>query len=214
MKSKYENQIVNDLKIIKAITTNNNKKGQYFELKCLKCGKIQIKSRKVVYDKQCKCECSYKKNKHIDGGKTRLNNIYSGMKARCYNSNSWNYQYYGARGIRVCEEWKNDYNSFYNWALKNGYEDNLTLDRINTNGNYEPNNCRWATDKEQKNNTRRNHYITYNGKTQSMKKWAEELNISYYVLRSRINRSKLSIEKAFTKPVNRELKRDEKGRFI
>ena len=214
MKSKYENQIVNDLKIIKAITTNNNKKGQYFELKCLKCGKIQIKSRKVVYDKQCKCECSYKKNKHIDGGKTRLNNIYSGMKARCYNSNLWNYKYYGLIGIKVCEEWKNNYQAFKEWAINNGYKDNLSIDRIDVNGDYSPDNCRWATDKEQKNNTRRNHYITYNGKTQSMKQWAEELNISYTVLRARLNRSKWSVEKAFTKPINSELKRDINGRFL
>lgn len=68
--------------------------------------------------------------------------------------------------------------------------------------------------RNKKNNTRRNHYITYNGKTQSMSKWAEELNISYTVLRARINRSKWSIEKAFTKPVNNELKRDKNGRFI
>lgn len=214
MKSKYENQIINNLKVIRTITMNKNKKGQYFELKCLKCGKIQVKSRKVVYDKQCKCECSYKRAKHIDNGKTRLNNIYFNMKARCYNSNQWNYQYYGGRGIKVCDEWKNNYNSFYNWALENGYQDNLSIDRIDTNGNYEPSNCRWVTDKEQKNNTRRNHYITYKGKTQSMSKWAEELNISYTTLRSRINTNKWSIEKAFTTPVNSELKRDKNGRFI
>lgn len=144
----------------------------------------------------------------------RLNVIYSHMKARCYNKNRWNYQYYGARGIKICDEWKNNYQAFKKWALENGYQDNLSIDRIDVNGNYCPENCRWTTDKEQKNNTRRNHYITYNGKTQSMSKWAEELNISYTVLRARINRSKWSIEKAFTKPVNNELKRDKNGRFI
>lgn len=157
---------------------------------------------------------------------TRLNNIYSHMKARCYNSNGWNYQYYGARGIKVCDEWKNNYQKFKEWAINNGYSNNLTIDRIDVNGDYCPENCRWVTDKEQKNNTRRNHYITYNGKTQSMKQWAEELNISYYVLRSRINRSKWSIEKAFNTPVydvsttnkiknkNYNYVRNEKGQFI
>ena len=106
----------------------------------------------------------------------RLNVIYSHMKARCYNKNRWNYQYYGARGIKICDEWKNNYQAFKKWALENGYQDNLSIDRIDVNGNYCPENCRWTTDKEQKNNTRRNHYITYNGKTQSMSKWAEELN--------------------------------------
>lgn len=160
------------------------------------------------------------------GKHSRLNNIYSGIKARCYNSNLWNYQYYGARGIKMCDEWKNNYQTFKKWALENGYQDNLSIDRIDTNGNYEPNNCRWVTDKEQKNNTRRNHYITYNGKTQSMSKWAEELNISYTVLRSRINRLNWSVEKAFTTPVydisttnkikNKTYKfiRNEKGQFI
>ena len=146
--------------------------------------------------------------------RSRLNIIYHNIKGRCYNKNRWNYQYYGARGIKVCDEWKNDYQKFKKWALENGYQDNLSIDRIDVNGNYCPENCRWTTDKEQKNNTRRNHYITYNGKTQSMSKWAEELNISYTVLRARINRSKWSIEKAFTKPVNSELKRDKNGRFI
>ena len=115
---------------------------------------------------------------------------------------------------KICDEWKNNYQAFKKWALENGYQDNLSIDRIDVNGNYCPENCRWTTDKEQKNNTRRNHYITYNGKTQSMSKWAEELNISYTVLRARINRSKWSIEKAFTTPVNSELKRDKNGRFI
>jgi len=147
------------------------------------------------------------------------------MKGRCYNSNRWNYKYYGARNIKVCDEWKNNYQAFKIWAYENGYNETLTLDRIDVNGDYEPNNCRWISDKEQKNNTRRNHYITYNGKTQSMSKWAEELNISYTVLRSRINRCKWNIEKAFTTPVydvattnkiknkNYKFIRNEKGQF-
>ena len=100
-------------------------------------------------------------------------------------------------------EWKNDFSSFYNWSMKNGYKENLTIDRIDVNGNYEPSNCRWATSLVQANNQRRNHYITYKGKTQSLADWARELGISYTVLRARINVYSWSIEKSFTTPVNK-----------
>ena len=121
---------------------------------------------------------------------TRLNVIFKNMKLRCYNPKSKDYKRYGGRGIKICKEWNDreiviisgvrytkGYLAFKKWALENGYQDNLTIDRIDVNGNYEPSNCRWATKKEQCNNTRRNRYITYKGKTQSFAKWQEELNI-------------------------------------
>ena len=186
----------------------------------------------------CKCDCGNKKivtginlrRKHVQScgclrlekisgsncclykhGKTnsRLYTTWHNMKERCLNKKNSRYKYYGARGIKICDEWKNDFMNFYNWAISNGYKDNLTIDRINVNGNYEPLNCRWITIKQQCNNRRNNHLITYNGKTQTMMEWAEFYNINYDILRFRLKKG-WSIEKALTERSNNELKKTNK----
>lgn len=132
---------------------------------------------------------------------TRIYKTWVRMKVRCYNQNHDRYKNYGGRGITVCDEWKNDFKKFYEWAMKNGYSDDLTIDRIDVNGNYEPSNCRWITNKEQCNNRRNNHFITYNGKTQTVSEWAEEIGLDYNTLLVRINRLHWDIEKALTTPL-------------
>lgn len=103
---------------------------------------------------------------------TRLHNIWCAMRERCRTKGCSGYKKYGAKGITVCDEWES-FESFRDWAYENGYDDTLTIDRINCHGNYEPSNCRWVTQKVQQNNRSNNIHITCNGETHSPKEWAE-----------------------------------------
>ena len=113
---------------------------------------------------------------------TRPYKIWCMMKARCTNQNAPNYKLYGGRGITICDEWIDDPKAFCEWAVANGYKDNLTIDRIDTNGNYEPSNCRWVTNIQQQRNKRNNVTLTYNGETKCITEWAE----MYGITRSKI----------------------------
>lgn len=118
--------------------------------------------------------CGCMKGKHVhDKHGTRLYNIYYNMLQRCGNPNRPEYHNYGGRGISVCEDWKESFMNFHDWAMNNGYKDDLTIERINVNGNYEPSNCKWATKKEQSNNTRRNVRYTHNGASHTVAEWVE-----------------------------------------
>ena len=120
------------------------------------------------------------------------------MNARCSKPYNTCYMYYGKRGIKVCHEWQ-EFLPFYEWAMSHGYQDTLTIDRIDVNGNYCPENCRWANKQTQANNTRRNHYITYNNETKTLKEWADELGISHTTLLGRLENWG-SVEEALTIP--------------
>jgi hypothetical protein len=122
------------------------------------------------------------------------------MNQRCFNKNNPGYFKYGGRGITVCQEWQNSFDEFYNWSVKNGYNDDLTIDRINNNGNYTPDNCRWVTYHTQNNNTRANRLITFKGETMTMAQWANKINIHYSALEQRLNQLGWSVEKALTTP--------------
>lgn len=122
--------------------------------------------------------------------------VYYAMLDRCYNVKSPRYKDYGARGITVCKEWREDNKTFFAWAITNGYKEGLTLDRLNNDKGYSPTNCAWVSNKDNCNHNRRTHFLTYKGKTQSLKKWSEELGINYSTLRNRVNRSGMEAEEA------------------
>lgn len=119
---------------------------------------------------------------------TRLYRIWNSMKQRCTNPNTISYPRYGGRGIRVCHEWEDSFQAFYEWSIANGYRDNLTIDRIDNNGNYSPSNCAWATRKEQQNNTRYNNLCTHEGVTLNITQWSELLGVPRMVLYNRKRR--------------------------
>ena len=111
----------------------------------------------------------------------KLYSLWRTMLHRCYNPKRQSYKRYGGRGIQVCEEWK-DPIKFMNWAEVNGYKEGLQIDRINNNGNYCPENCRWVTPKENSRNTRKNVNITLNGKTKTVSEWCEIIKISKFTV--------------------------------
>lgn len=118
--------------------------------------------------------------KHGDarnGRVTSLHKIWRSMIGRCYCKTQPAYNAYGGRGIKICDSWLHDYVCFRNWAIANGYSNMLTLDRIDNNGDYSPNNCRFATRKEQARNRRSSKFITFRGRTQTQAAWAEELGM-------------------------------------
>ena len=133
--------------------------------------------------------------------KSHLYNTWRAMRSRCYNEHDKSYKWYGEKGIIVCDAWKNSYIKFKEWAQSNGYKDGLTIERININGNYEPNNCCWKTISEQANNRSDNIDITYNGETKTLKQWAAQIDIPYQTLQFRICDAGWNVERAFTEPL-------------
>lgn len=125
-----------------------------------------------------------------NGKHTKLYRVWCGIKERCNNPNNKKYYRYGGRGITVCEQWQDDFDSFRSWALSNGYEEGLTIDRVNNDDNYSPDNCRWVTRREQNRNYSRNHMITYNGKTQCISDWEAETGINRATILFRLKSNK------------------------
>ena len=171
----------------------------------------------------CKCDCGSEvivRGKDLCGGLTRscgcihreqlierntthglcgqrLYNIWGCMVQRCSNINNPCYDLYGGRGITICDEWRRDFGAFYDWAMSHGYKDDLTIDRIDNDKGYSPDNCRWITAKEQGNNRSTNRYLEFNGEKHTISEWGELLGIDSETIASRLRRG-WSIEKTLT----------------
>lgn len=182
-----------------------NKKTPYVLWRCkCDCGKESIvRAGSLIrgVSKSCGClvaETNKKRSTKHGGYGTRLYRIWDDMKSRCRNPKAISYPNYGGKGISLCEEW-NDFAVFREWAMTHGYKDKLTIDRIDINKNYEPNNCRWVDMVTQNNNKSSNFFITYDGRKMSLSMWAKELHISYNMLLKRIRRG-WTFEKAINTP--------------
>ena len=156
------------------------------------CGNTTIVSATYLangHTKSCGC-LKFVKGRNAKHGfsGTSLNRIYCGIKRRCYVKACKEYKYYGNRGIKMCEDWLNNPKSFYNWATNNGYKIGLTIERIDVNGNYEPNNCKWIERKEQSKNRRTSIPITYNNETHILSEWSEITGIDYRTIKDRIRK--------------------------
>lgn len=171
------------------------------------CGNIKaidgnrLRSRGTL---SCGClqkERASKANTRHGQAKTRLYSIYRGMKARCKNPHLKEFERYGGRGITVCEEWAQSFEAFAKWAYENGYAENLTIDRIDNEKGYSPENCRWTGYLIQGRNRRNVRQLTYNGVTKTFKEWSEETGVPFHTLRYRILKLNWSAEKAFNVPV-------------
>lgn len=171
------------------------------------CGK-----QKIVYSsdlrshnvKSCGCLLHKKISKiKSDNSTKRLHYIYYNIKQRCYNEKNPAYKYYGGKGITMCNEWLNDINTFCKWAIEKGYSDNLTIERIDVNGNYEPDNCKWITKTQQGYNKNNSVLYTINNQTKCLSEWCKIYDIDYHVVYKRLKRGN-PIELALTKQIEKK----------
>lgn len=199
----------------------DNRGCSFFLCKC-DCGTIRpVRRTQLLNGTSKSCGCLHKEligsicRKHGCAGNHKKQNnhlyyVWAQIKYRCHNSNCKEFKNYGARGITVCALWQ-DFVPFMDWAITNGYKEGLTIDRIDVNGNYCPENCRWITNKEQQRNKRDNINIRFGNKEQCLNAWAEEFNIDPNVVWCRIKRLGWSIEKALLTPVRINKTKGEKN---
>lgn len=175
---------------------SKGKKRTYWKCQC-ECGNqtivdgVKLKNGST---KSCGCLNDENRKKHIElftkhnMRNSPLYDVWCGLRSRCERESNSSYKYYGAKGIKVCDDWKgaNGFQKFYEWSLNNGYGIGLTIDRINVNGDYEPKNCRWVSMKTQSNNRTNNRYITYYGQTRTLTEWCEKFDLNYSIMYHRI----------------------------
>jgi hypothetical protein len=184
------------------------------------CGNIRTvvgTSLRIGDSTQCKsCWAEEQNKKHgytserFGKRREKLYEVWAGIKYRCNNPNMKYYDRYGGRGISVCAEWE-EYSVFREWALSHGYKEGLSINRIDNDGNYCPENCEWTSAKEQANNRSNNRNVTFNGETHSIAEWARISGIADHILRVRIRKYKWDVEKAFTTPVKNSKRGAEKS---
>lgn len=204
------------------------------DLKGQKFGRLTVKERIGQTSKWlCDCECGYfkivrgcdlksgcvkscgclkkeqdkynlKSSKTHNKSNTRLYRIWSNMKDRCINPKNKRYNRYGERGITFCDEWI-DFENFYNWAIQNGYKENLTLDRINNDLNYCPDNCRWANSRQQARNRSTNIFVEYKGQEMTLIELSEKIDIDYNTLKRRYVRGDRG--EYLIRPINKTVKK-------
>ena len=177
-----------------------NKPGlSFWKCEC-SCGNYIVLSQNRLNSKKVK-SCGCLTNKHGKSN-TRLYKIWLGIKKRCFNQNFKSYKHYGGRGITICKEWL-DFSTFEKWALENGYDEKLSIDRINVDGIYEPNNCRWATTSEQARNKRNSIKLSFEGVEKTLTDWSAQYNINKVTASHRYKKG-LQFEEIFE--INKEKK--------
>jgi len=168
-------------------------KNPSWECEC-ECGNTKtILSYNLISGKSKSCGCVRGNklrlfSKTHGESKTRIYGIYKGMKQRCYNKNTPAYRYYGGKGIEICFDWLNDFLKFKNWSIDNGYLHGKSIDRINPNGNYCPENCRWVDVEKQQNNKLNSFFLSIDGEKKTIAEWADSNNINKQTLYSKFYR--------------------------
>ena len=171
------------------------------------CGNLKTACGKKLRQGTIKsCGCLQKETRKNaarthGGGNTRLYRIWKSMRGRCYNAHSINFHLYGGRGITVCQEWKDSFEAFRDWALTHGYRDDLTIDRRDNDKGYFPGNCRWIYPKEQANNRRTCRTITLDGETHTVSEWAHITGLSKSTIKNRLDQG-WSAARALTEPIH------------
>lgn len=181
-------------KLLVVKSCGKGKDNHYYSEVVCDCGaKYMVSDSELICGRRKSCKkCSSEMHGKTN---TRLFHIWQSMKQRCNDKNHQHYDCYGGRGISICEEWESDFESFYNWSLEHGYMSNLSIDRIDNDGNYEPGNCRWVDQKTQANNKRNNKKYSYKGCEYSIAELSEMSGIKYTTLYNRLE-SGWELEKA------------------
>lgn len=179
--------------MLEVISFSGIKDGRAWWLCNCDCGNTKMMAGSELSRGRCKsCGClraieNKSRAKH-GMADTKIYSVYRSMMKRCYLKSSQQYNNYGGRGISVCDEWRFGFENFYDWVQTSGYQEGLSIDRINNNGDYCPENCRWATVQEQGNNRRTNVPVTIRGETHNMYEWAKMSGVSIQTIHYRLNR--------------------------